>query len=121
MRPLPPPETWDETLRVQKIMARPLVGGLAKFCEMVDVRPLDDAEKESLEVAFAALLYERASEFNALSLLYMTLAGVGAPRAAEYMEKRRAGKLKLAKGATEISETTVDAVRTENTPAFKVG
>jgi hypothetical protein len=83
-------------------MARPIVGGLSKLCEMLDVRALDDAEKESVEVAFAALLYERAGEFNALTLLYMTLAGVAGPRAAEYVDKRRRAAPKLAPGAVEI-------------------
>lgn len=95
-------------------MARPVVGGLQKLCEMTGVAPLDAGEKESLEIAFAAVFYERMGEMTALGLLYMTLAGVGAPRVGQFMEKRqRDASKKLPKGAPTISPDVVEAVRSD--------
>lgn len=64
-------------------MMRPVLTGLSKVCEGLDMEPLDSVEKETGAEAFAALAYQSGALLDGRVLVALWIAGVMLPRAVQ--------------------------------------
>lgn len=90
LRQLPAdPAEFDKAIGPFKIYGRFITTGVDTVYKAMDVRPLSPVELDQGTDAFAAYFYQHQTEMRAEILLLLWFGGTGAPRVAEFLQKRK--------------------------------
>jgi len=86
------PKEFDAAIAPVRVMVRPILHGISRLASSAGTDPLDKAEIDSGEVAFAALMFQYGALLDARVLVALWLAGVTVPRGIQYLERKQKEK-----------------------------
>jgi hypothetical protein len=109
------PSEFEKAIGPYRIMVRPMVVPAQKVCKTLPPKdPLDGDERESLEMSYAAAMYQSGGDVDMRIAAAFATLGVAIPRIIKYLDDKEASEKKVAAIPTQVQNAQQQLVTLQN-------